>query len=191
MEPSPSVFLYSHWNDLGKEPTPEWVFELQQQFREDLTKFQAEFSGISEELNEIKVGIKAANEVIKSSNELMASAKERLTSANELMASAREHWTSAHTSLASSNARIESASLEKQIALKKMNEIEKKIEETKAVRAETDQYWNDLINKEIEKRNKCLRHRSRQSSCSKLSAKRLSNNDEEHKQSKAKKRLKL
>ncbi|CAF4696433.1 unnamed protein product, partial [Rotaria magnacalcarata] len=34
------------------EPTPEWVFELQQQFREDLTKFQAEFSGISEELNE-------------------------------------------------------------------------------------------------------------------------------------------
>ncbi|CAF4881151.1 unnamed protein product, partial [Rotaria magnacalcarata] len=186
-------------------PTPEWVFELQQQFREDLTKFQAEFSGISEELNEIKVGIKAVNEVIKSSNELMASAKERLTSANELMASARErwtsanelmasareHWTSAHTSLASSNARIESASLEKQIALKKMNEIEKKIEETKAVRAETDQYWNDLINKEIEKRNKCLRHRSRQSSCSKLSAKRLSNNDEEHKQSKAKKRLKL
>ncbi|CAF1969265.1 unnamed protein product [Rotaria magnacalcarata] len=174
-----------------EEPTPEWVFELQQQFREDLTKFQAEFSGISEELNEIKVGIKAVNEVIKSSNELMASAKERLTSANELMASAKEHWTSAHTSLASSNARIESASLEKQIALKKMNEIEKKIEETKAVRAETDQYWNDLINKEIEKRNKCLRHRSRQSSCSKLSAKRLSNNDEEHKQSKAKKRLKL
>ena len=41
-----------------------------------------------------------------------------------------------------------------------MHEIENKIKETKAVRAETDKYGNDLVSKEIEKRSKYRRGRS-------------------------------
>ncbi|CAF3227483.1 unnamed protein product [Rotaria sp. Silwood2] len=154
---------------IKRELTPEWVFELQEQFGEDLAKFQVEFGGISEELNKIKIGIKKAKEEIKSSNEIMASARARLRSANqlmassnelmassnELMASAKTHLASSNELVESSNARIESASLKKGLALEKMNEIEKKIDATKTIRAEIDNYWNDLINKEIEKRNKC------------------------------------
>ncbi|CAF3991959.1 unnamed protein product [Rotaria sp. Silwood2] len=185
---------------IEEELTPEWVFELQEQFGEDLAKFQVEFGGISEELNKIKIGIKKAKEEIKSSNEIMASARARLRSANqlmassnelmassnELMASAKTHLASSNELVESSNARIESASLKKGLALEKMNEIEKKIDATKTIRAEIDNYWNDLINKEIEKRNKCHCTRS-QKSCSKLLTKRLNNNNHEQKQKQIKK----
>ncbi|CAF1152851.1 unnamed protein product, partial [Rotaria magnacalcarata] len=50
------------------EPTPEWVFELQEKFREDKEKIQAEFREIGKELNEIKVGIKTLNDLMDSSN---------------------------------------------------------------------------------------------------------------------------
>ncbi|CAF4183274.1 unnamed protein product [Rotaria magnacalcarata] len=55
--------------------------------------------------------------------------------------------------MASSDTRIESATLKRKLALEKMHEIEKNIEETETVRAERDKYWNDLISKETEKRN--------------------------------------
>ncbi|CAF1412051.1 unnamed protein product [Rotaria sordida] len=70
-----------------------------------------------------------------------------------------------------------------------MNEIQTKINKTKAYREETDKYWNDLINKEIEKQ--CT---SRQDRCSKIitlnsSIKRLNNNnDHNHKHTQTKKK---
>ncbi|CAM2723332.1 unnamed protein product [Rotaria socialis] len=63
--------------------------------------------------------------------------------------------------MASSDTRIESATLKRKLALEKMHEIEKNIEETETVRAERDKYWNDLISKETEKRSKCRRGRPR------------------------------
>ncbi|CAF1412075.1 unnamed protein product [Rotaria sordida] len=76
-------------------------------------------------------------------------------------------------------------------ALKEMNEIQTKINKTKAYREETDKYWNDLINKEIEKQ--CT---SRQDRCSNIitlnsSMKRLNNNnDHNHKHTQTKKNKK-
>ncbi|CAF3401957.1 unnamed protein product [Rotaria socialis] len=131
-----------------EEPTPEWVFELQEKFREDMETIQAEFREIGKELNEIKVGIKKSNDLMDSSNELMASA--------------RAHFASSHEHMASSNARIESATLEKKMLLEESTKIQNKIHKAEVDYAETNKYWKDLIKKETQKRTKSRRVQSRQ-----------------------------
>ena len=93
------------------------MFELEKELREDLEEYQDHINKIGIRVNKVKAGIKTANELFAASNALMASAAARMESSNALMKS--------------SNARIEAATLEKKLALEKLNGIKKSIAETR------------------------------------------------------------
>jgi phosphomevalonate kinase len=124
-------FLY-HFS-LLQESTPEWAIELLKQHRDNTEKLRDEIRKKRSQLNKINDEMKTVNELLNYSDALMESATE---------------------CLAQCNAEMESAVIEMEMGLERMNQIRKKIDETEASRAKTDQYWKDLISKEIQTRSK-------------------------------------